>query len=291
MVDRAIPDLLGRQFIRFGKIAEVDLTGEAADNRQGLHPAYKVEILESGGMQSPWLQQFTPATDETSEDYIPLKEGAIVALMCPGGRVEQSLIVGAKSTTPTAAGSTTEERAARRVIRWGSNIISLDKTDGKHQVRIETARGHFIVLRDEVNSQGIVVQTAKGHIFAMADLDPAARVTLQHRGGTGIVMDENGNLTITVMNDFLESIGGDRSSDVAGDSTMEVGGAFTAHAQEVMIEGDSRATLKSAGEVDLATAGAMLAPIVTGFPNGTWPRDPLTGLPVLGCMRVKAEGN
>lgn len=288
-VYESISDMMGRQFIRRGIVKEIDWLGSAAGNVNRIAPAAKVTVLDGENWISHWIPTCSRKHDAGGVEYVPLDERAHVMLLCPGGEPGQMVIAAVIQGMPAEAGETAEERANRRVVKFGGITWIMDRRSGQEQVTLTTPNGHFLVLRDEIHSQGIVIQTGDGHYLAMADLDPESRLTIHHRGGTEIVFDENGDYALTCKRDAAESITRNRSITVGGDETKEVGGDLDYHAASVSIEGDTLARLKSPAEVRLETQGLGLAGIVTGSPDGTFPFDLLTGIPIPASPRCKAD--
>ena len=276
----------GREFFREGIVKEIDRRGTADGNINGIAPAAEVLVLEGETYDSHWIRVGSMKFGKRGKFYIPLDIYDRVLIACPGGYLDQAVIIACLEGVPEAAGTTDEERAERAVFEWGGLLFVMDRTDGKEQVTISTPNGHRFVLRDEVNSQGIVLQTGDGHLLAMADLDPESRLTLKHKGGTEIVMDENGDWRATVIRDENSTIQRNRTVDIAGNNseiiggndTREVADSITYTAENITIEARAVVNLKGGQLVNVFTDAATLAGVhtaltdpvccVTGIPRG-----------------------
>lgn len=271
------------QFFRYGQVIELDFDGTGENNFSRICPAVRVRVLEGNTYNSPWLRIATLKNDSGGVDYTPIDMGAIVVIGCPGGVINQGIVMGQISTIPDEA---SEYPADVRVEKFGGLTITWDRREGNEEYKIVTPNGHIFALRDNVLSGGALLQTADGHGLGMSDLDPESRVELYHKGGTKIVFDENNDCTITVKRDLNEditrdlnvSVGGDHNLSVDGELNISANGDVTIHGLNVNIKGDSMVTLE--------TLKGFLAGIATQL---THPFCFYNGAPIGHSTSVKAS--
>lgn len=271
------------QFFRYGQIIELDYVGNGENNHAQICPGARVRVLEGATYESPWLRILTPKNDSGGVDYQPLDIGAIVVIGCPGGVIDQGIILGQIHTIPDEAEN---YPADTKVQKFGGLVITWDRRESNEEYKIVTPNGHVFALRDNVLSGGAILQTADGHGLGMADLDPESRVELYHKNGTKIVFDENGDCTITVIRDSNETIGRDSNITIGGNQNIQVTGtinisslgAVTIQGLSVLIKGDTSITLQ--------TLAGLIAGIQTQL---THPVCYVTGAPIGGSVTVKAD--
>ena len=154
----------------------------ALDSIDGEYLAWaRLATLMAGNNRGSW---FIPEVDDE------------VLICFEAGDARRPYVIGAlwngKDTPPETMDS--EGKNNPKVLRSRSGIkITLDDTDGKETLTLETPKGQKVTMRDEQPS--IVLQTTGGQKVTMQD-EPAS-VTIQTQGNQKVTMqDEPSSITI-----------------------------------------------------------------------------------------------
>lgn len=92
----------------------------------------------------------------------------------------------------------------------------------------------------------IVYESPSGHLVEFDDTPGSERIHVYHRTGAYMVIDATGNFTQKTVIDHTEIIGGDRASQVEGDSTHKVGGQSYTNAEgDVILKSGGTVTIES----------------------------------------------
>ena len=93
----------------------------------------------------------------------------------------------------------------------------------------------------------IVLATHGGHIIEIDSTPGNERINVQHKCGSYVELDKDGNkteevkkdYTLTISNNNTVTIGGNLTVNITGDATVDVGGVATITAPDINLKGDT----------------------------------------------------